>query len=415
MMADVRAVAPNGFRAVSTFAGCGGSSLGLRMAGFKMLLANEFIPAAGDTYEANCDPATIVDRRDIRKVTGDSICDAIGIKVGELDYFDGSPPCASFSMAGKRAALWGAVKSYSDTEQRVDDLFGEYLRLVASLQPKVACAENVPGLTIGVARGFYNEIMDGFEAAGYVPAAAILEAEWLGVPQARHRLFFQAIRQDLWDAGLKHAWPTPLTYFYSIRDALPHMARVVIHNNTSSFQKEDKTFEADGLGPTIMAGGMAGLSHYQYHVEAEPGTGADAPALSENARAVADGIAPPEPETDIARFAIGEQWDKMGGEGTQSDKFFQLVRPDTEKPVPTITATAGSPGAASVVHPLEKRKFSVAELRRLCGFPDDFVLTGTYSQQVERLGRAVCPPVTMHLGRAVAEKILRPWRIMKTT
>ena len=66
----------------------------------------------------------------------------------------------------------------------------------------------------------------------------------------------------------------------------------------------------------------------------------------------------------------------------------------------------GQRGAASVVHPTERRKFSVAELRRLCGFPDDFILTGTYSQQVERLGRAVCPPVTAALGRVIAEQIL---------
>jgi len=27
-------------------------------------------------------------------------------------------------------------------------------------------------------------------------------------------------------------------------------------------------------------------------------------------------------------------------------------------------------------------------LKRLCGFPDDFILTGTFGQQWERLGRA---------------------------
>ena len=49
---------------------------------------------------------------------------------------------------------------------------------------------------------------------------------------------------------------------------------------------------------------------------------------------------------------------------------------------------------ASVTHPFIARKFSIAETRRLCSFPDDFILTGTYTQQYERLGRAV-PPVMM--------------------
>src|SRR5688572_2509413 len=45
-MSEVRAVPPNGFRVVSTFAGCGGSSLGYRMAGFRVVWANEFHPHA---------------------------------------------------------------------------------------------------------------------------------------------------------------------------------------------------------------------------------------------------------------------------------------------------------------------------------------------------------------------------------
>ena len=49
----------------------------------------------------------------------------------------------------------------------------------------------------------------------------------------------------------------------------------------------------------------------------------------------------------------------------------------------------------------EKRKFTIAELKRICAFPDDFVLTGTYAQQWERLGNAV-PPLMM---RAVAEVV----------
>src|SRR5258708_2242148 len=52
-MAEVEAIPWNGFKAVSTFSGCGGSCLGYRMAGFKVLWANEFIPAAQETYRLN--------------------------------------------------------------------------------------------------------------------------------------------------------------------------------------------------------------------------------------------------------------------------------------------------------------------------------------------------------------------------
>jgi DNA (cytosine-5)-methyltransferase 1 len=103
---------------------------------------------------------------------------------------------------------------------------------------------------------------------------------------------------------------------------------------------------------------------------------------------------------NIERFAIYEEWVKLSP-GQSSDRYFNLVRPDPDRPCPTITQTGGNPGAAAVAHPSEPRKFTVAEARRLCSFPDDFVLTGDYRQQYERLGRAV-PPLLM---KAVAETV----------
>jgi len=67
------------------------------------------------------------------------------------------------------------------------------------------------------------------------------------------------------------------------------------------------------------------------------------------------------------------------------------------------TAPAGS---ASVVHPTEKRKFSIAELKRICSFPDDFVLVGSYAQQWERMGRAVPPLMMQRIAQTVQTEIL---------
>ena len=64
------------------------------MAGFKVLWASEFIPAAAETYRAN-HPETILDMRDIRVVQPQEILQDIGMAPGQLDLLDGSPPCAS--------------------------------------------------------------------------------------------------------------------------------------------------------------------------------------------------------------------------------------------------------------------------------------------------------------------------------
>jgi DNA (cytosine-5)-methyltransferase 1 len=102
----------------------------------------------------------------------------------------------------------------------------------------------------------------------------------------------------------------------------------------------------------------------------------------------------------IEKYAIGKEWLRVKV-GDSSEKYFSLIRSSAEKPVGAITATGGSVGAAGVCHPSEARKFTIPEVRRLCSYPDDFQLTGSFAQRWERLGRSV-PPLMM---KAVAEKI----------
>lgn len=336
-MAEIRALPWNGYKVASTFSGGGGSSTGYKMAGYRVVWASEFIPAAQDTYRAN-HPDTILDTRDIRAVTAADILRATGLREGELDLFDGSPPCASFSTAGKREAGWGAVKNYSDTKQRTDDLFFEFSRLVRGLRPKVFVAENVSGLVKGTAKGYFKLILADLKAAGYRVEAQVLDAQWLGVPQARQRLIFVGVRDDL---GVAPAHPSPLPYRYTVRDAL-------------------------------------GLAPLQFEAEAE---------------------------SDISRFAIGREWDKLKP-GEQSSKFFSLVRPSLDGPSPCVTQLGGNASVAGVTHPTERRKFSIAELRRICGFPDDYVLTGSYTQQWERCGRAVPPVMMAAVAATIRDRVL---------
>lgn len=361
-MEEVRAVPWNGLNVVSTFAGCGGSSLGYRMAGFRVLWANEFVEAAREVYRVNAQPGAIIDGRDIRSVDPADVLRAIGMKVGELDVLDGSPPCASFSTAGKRAKHWGEVRKYSDTKQRTDDLFHEYARLLKGLRPRVFVAENVSGLVKGVAKGYFIEILAALKACGYDVRARLLDAQWLGVPQQRQRIIFVGVRDDL---GVEPAFPAPLPHRYSVRDACPWIGSVVLTQQQGSPGIGKKQVDAAHPLPTV-----CGTQTNQFIIE---------------------------PESDISRYAIGEEWDKLRP-GQQSERYMSLVKADPEAPSPTVTSAGSTASLASVVHPTEKRKFTIAELKRICAFPDDFALSGSYAQQWERLGRAV-PPLMM---RAIA-------------
>ncbi len=379
-MPEIEALPWNGYNVVSTFSGCGGSCLGYRMAGFKVRWASEFIPAAQEVYKLN-HPDSILDKRDIRQVQPQEILDAIGLGVGDIDILDGSPPCASFSTAGKREAGWGKVKAYSDTKQRTDDLFFEYARILKGLQPKVFVAENVSGLVKGTAKGYFKLILQELKDCGYNVKAKVLDAQWLGVPQMRQRLIFVGVRNDL---QIEPAHPTPLDYRYSVRDALPWIIAQGDNGGFGSGGWQDtrtKPSETIGTGP-------------------QTGNGNFPPSLVEA-------------ETDISKYAIGDEWERMKKPGTQSKRYFNLIRPALDSPCNTITqppSGAFSPTApfssASVVHPTEKRKFSIAELKRICAFPDDFQLTGTYAQQWERLGRAVPPVMMAAIAKTVQMEIL---------
>ncbi|MCZ7641414.1 MAG: hypothetical protein M5U12_38330 [Verrucomicrobia bacterium] len=60
---------------------------------------------------------------------------------------------------------------------------------------------------------------------------------------------------------------------------------------------------------------------------------------------------------------------------------------------------------ASVTHPTE-RKLTIAELKRICAFPDDFVLTGTYSQQWDAWVARFPPVMMAWVARTIRDEIL---------
>lgn len=210
------------FKAISFFSGCGGSCTGHKMAGFEILASNEFVDIARECYSLN-HPTSVAIPSDIRKLEPAKILKHFGLKKGELDLLDGSPPCKGFSSAGTVDAGWGKEVKYSeDKVQQVDDLFDQYIRMVAGIMPKTFVAENVSGLVKGKSKGYFVEILKAFKDLGYKVRAPMLNAAWLGVPQSRERIIFMAVRNDIpFDVPDVVPYPT----IASLGDALPHIAK----------------------------------------------------------------------------------------------------------------------------------------------------------------------------------------------
>lgn len=341
------------FTYVSTFAGCGGSSLGYKLAGGHGLCAIEFDANAAETYRLNF-PATPVIERDICQVTIDEVLSTAGIIPRQLDILDGSPPCQGFSTAGSRKL----------TDPR-NSLFREFVRMIEGLQPRVFVMENVSGLIKGKMRLVFKTIMETLKATGYQVRCQLLNAMYYGVPQSRERLIWIGVRPDLQTVPtFPKAQGKPIT----LAQACPW----IVKQSTNS-------------------------SHRQQWV------GADRPANT---------VAKSGPGNDrgfciaIDRYAIGDEWDKLKP-GEKSKRYQQLVKAHPDRPCPTICkSSAEYPSAASVVHPYEKRKFTIAELKRIASFPDEFQFCGPHAQQWARIGNCVPPKFAQAIAEHIRDTIL---------
>ncbi|MCP5018896.1 MAG: DNA cytosine methyltransferase [Ketobacter sp.] len=176
---------PNAPTVISTFAGGGGSSTGYHMAGFRELLAVEWDDNAVETLRLNY-PDLDIYHGDIAKLTVKEVLKRTGLQPGDLDIFDGSPPCQGFSTAG--------IRVMSDPRNQ---LFKEYVRLLRGLQPKVFVMENVSGMVKGKMKLVFVEILKELKASGYKVSARLLNAMYFHVPQSRQRLIFIGVRDDL--------------------------------------------------------------------------------------------------------------------------------------------------------------------------------------------------------------------------
>lgn len=421
--------------AVDLFAGAGGLTEGLRMAGIHTVVANDFDTWAGETYAENhARHGTVFVPGDITngRVRKDILS---AVKGQAIDLVAGGPPCQAFSQMRNHDR---------DTTDPRNSLYRQLMSLVDDLHPKAFIMENVVGMQNIAGGALGNQILRDLSLRGkYVVGCSVLDASDYGVPQTRRRVLIIGVRADL---GLQPPMPrrvgaAELLHLERRLDRRgratyaipPEQLSMLGETNLMSklLDPEDREFvtveQAIGdlidLAPSerlerkpsndAVAYPREPLSAYQRFVRGTETQvfNADVPSIREDtvrrlAAIPQGGNFRDIPEALQARYLNGSKWGPDLGREELSRKHYYAYR----KLHPQFFSWTLNTKTDCVYHYGPLRALSVREFARIHSFPDAYkFLHGDRHSRYRQIGNAV-PPL---LGKAIGDAllaILRPGR-----
>lgn len=346
------------YNAVDLFCGAGGLSKGFMDAGFNILVGVDNDQAALNTFALNHKGAIALNADLSRQETFDKIKELAGNN--EIDVVIAGPPCQGFSVTGPR--------NFDDPRNK---LYLAVLEIVRQYQPKGFIIENVPGMAMMYEGQVRDEIIRRFRSMGYNVDSRILLAADYGVPQMRKRLVFMGVRSDIGEPE----FPVPTVSsekYVTCRDAISDLP-----SREKELGKEEDTY--DKPAQTDYQKKMRGTCTKLYNHVA-----------TDHKQFVKD---------TIALVPEGGNYKDLPAGWGESRTFHEAwTRYDGNKPSKTIDT-----GHRNHFHYEYNRVPTIRENARLQSFPDDFVFTGTKTQQNRQVGNAV-PPL---LGYALGQKLLQ--------
>ena len=189
--------------AIDLYCGCGGLTLGLRKANFKVIAAVDNDSLSVETYRRNHKRTHII-KDDIRFIDTTALMEKLGIKPGDLDLLAGCPPCQGFSTL---RTLNGGRK----IDEPMNDLVFEFVRFARAFLPKAIMMENVPALLKDVR---LKRIKHELSQLDYSCHAEVMNAENFGVPQRRFRMILIGAR------GNCPSFAAPVSQRLTVADAI---------------------------------------------------------------------------------------------------------------------------------------------------------------------------------------------------
>ena len=352
------------FKAIDLFCGAGGLSTGLKKSGFRLCLGVDIDEKALKTYKCNLKRTKVL-KEDIKKVTGERITELTGINRRDNFLLAGCPPCQGFSSLGKR-----------DANDEKNELVYEYIRIINELEPSFILMENVPGMSTGVGKEIFKNVVKELEENYHVEYATLNAADF-GVPQIRKRLVLHWIRNDVY-ANL----------------GLDKEKQKILPKSTHSKEKKKGYRKWVTVRKAIFDLPILGAGE-SYD---------DGIIKNHKARSLS--------ETNIERLQeirlhggnremISEelQLECHKKENVSYTDTYGIIDPD--KPAPTITSGCTIISKGRYCHPTQNRGLSIREAARLQSFDDKFEFQGNMGEMSLQIGNAVPPKLAQASGKVI--------------
>lgn len=385
-------------KSIELFAGAGGLALGTSRVGFKPVKVVEFNRDCQSTLKLNQTRANGPLHDWPSKIDSDVRDQDYSMFEGKISLVSGGPPCQPFSMGGRHSA-----------EADARDMFPEAVRAVREVKPKAFLFENVKGLTRESFSTYFEYIRlqlshpqiqpfaeedwsnhlkrlqkhhtahsDNFE--DYRVVTQVMNAADYGVPQQRHRVFFVGIRADL---SKEYAFPHP-------------------------------THSKDALLRTIASGEYGKRLDISGQRLSLPDT------FRRRLQAVATRPIPPndlkpwvtvrQSLADIPEPDLNGTGDWLNHARRQGAKAYPgHTGSHLDAPSKALKAGVhGVPGGENMMRHAngQVRYFTVRESARIQTFPDDYEVTGSWSEAMRQLGNAVPVDLAVAVAGALQETLI---------
>lgn len=314
-------------------AGIGGFSLGIQQSILEanLVYVNEINESCKKTFVANHQTA----------INSYDVFDVDSYNLPHFDMMCAGFPCQPFSQAGKG-------KGFSDPRGTVVFKLFEIIKVV---RPSIVFFENVPNL-LNIEKGeIYRYIETEFKSMGYIVHKAIIDSTYFGVPQSRPRLYIVAILKNV---------ICDRNFSFTVGTTAKTPLRPFLNNGDYSIPISQRWNEYIDLYTNKKT-----INEMSFVV----------------------------PKTR-------KQLERISPDCDLNDCIFQIrssgIRAySLDSPFPTFAVSNSGGGAMIPVLSKERRHINVIEMKRMMGFPDDFIFPDGVSRTdtIKQLANAVCPQV----------------------